>query len=169
MLLYSVLRRLYIVLHQAGLRPRAFILLGVSVDASQPCRCRRRNLPTGMCISAVISGRQPLVPTQCRAGRADRDDEADWSRFCRFDVRRPVSDCTLFTWPCNIYVSSHVTHVPAPGSACVSQDCAIGRSGKSLDGSRAEHLSIPIPENAEKCPSQRFFSLGNMSRGEAGY
>jgi len=43
-----------------------------------------------MRISAVISGRQPLVPTQCRAGRADRDDEADWSRFCRFDVRRPV-------------------------------------------------------------------------------
>jgi hypothetical protein len=63
---------------------------------------------------------------------------------------------TVCTWPCNIYVSSYVTHVPALGSECVSQDCASGRSGQSLDGSRAEHLSIPIPENAEHCPCQRF-------------
>jgi hypothetical protein len=73
-------------------------------------------------------------------------------------VRSPLSNDrtkrTVCSWPCNIYVSSHVTHVPAPGSACVSQDCASGRSGQSLDGSRAEHLSIPIPENAEHCPTQ---------------
>jgi hypothetical protein len=71
---------------------------------------------------------------------------------------------TVCTWPCNIYVSSYVTHVPALGSECVSQDCASGRSGQSLDGSRAEHLSIPIPENAKQCPSQRFVRWG-MSRG----
>jgi len=72
---------------------------------------------------------------------------------------------TVCTCPCNIYVSSHVTHVPSPGSACVSQDCASGRSGQSLDGSRAEHLSIPIPENAEHCPSQRLVRW-RMSRGK---
>jgi hypothetical protein len=164
-----MLRRLYIVMHQVGCallhssywRRVSTRVSRVAWAEPEPpyehAHFCRDQWPAASCA------------TQCRAGRADRDDEADWSRFCRFNVRRPVSDCTVFTWPCTIYVSSHVTHVPAPGSACVSQDCAIGRSGKSLDGSRAEHLSIPIPENAEKCPSQRFFSLGNMSRGEAGY
>jgi hypothetical protein len=81
---------------------------------------------------------------------------------CKVQVR----GCTLFTCPCNIYVSSYVTHVPALGSPCVSQDCASGRSGQWLDGSRAEHLSIPIPEKRRTLPEPAVFSLGNTSRGE---
>jgi len=63
-----MLRSLYIVLHQVGLRPRAFILLGVPVDASQPCRlpasepphrdvhfCRDQ-WPAASCADAVQGG-----------------------------------------------------------------------------------------------------------------
>jgi len=124
------------------------------------------------------AGRMPVEPEGAAldwrgvGGSATALPVTSWRRRVRICRRRLSNDRTkgtVCTWPCNIYVSSYVTHVPALGSACVSQDCASGRSGQSLDGSRAEHLSIPIPENAEKCPSQRFFSLGNMSRGEAGY
>jgi hypothetical protein len=104
----------------------------------------------------------------CRRGFAERvgagrSPRRCWPRLTRFCLARLSKDRTkrtVCTWPCNIYVLSHVTHVPALGSACVSQDCASGRSGQSLDGSRAEHLSIPIPENAKRCPSQRFFRWG---------
>jgi hypothetical protein len=61
------------------------------------------------------------------------------------------------------FSSFHVTRVAALGSACVSQDCAIGRSGKSLDVSWADSLSLPIPGKRRNCPTQQSFA-GNQRR-----
>src|SRR3954454_21215145 len=62
------------------------------------------------------------------------------------------------------FSSFHVTRVAALGSAWVSQDCAIGRSGKSLDVSWADALSLPIPGKRRNCPTQRLFRWKSEER-----